>query len=134
MLIFSKDTVLALIARMILTNPISSEILIFVTSHFATLAFLFCPLLSHCTCVSVLDVKPRSLYSLSLVLSLQFLSGLFLFRLILAFMLSCSHFWLSGIVYQFQYISAGMVGTVGKISAFQSQDPQFDPRLCRDLN
>ena len=29
---------------------------------------------------------------------------------------------------------AGMVGAVGKISAFRPQDPQFDPRLCRDLN
>ena len=29
---------------------------------------------------------------------------------------------------------AGMVGAVGKISAFRPQGPQFDPRLCRDLN
>ena len=27
-----------------------------------------------------------------------------------------------------------MVGAVGKISAFQPQGPQFDPRLCQDLN
>ena len=37
MLIFSKDTYLVLISRMISTNLISSQILIFVTSHFATL-------------------------------------------------------------------------------------------------
>ena len=36
-LIFSKDTYLVLISRMISTNPISSQTLIFVTSHFATL-------------------------------------------------------------------------------------------------
>ena len=36
-LIFSKDTYLVLISRMTLTNPISSQTLIFVTSHFATL-------------------------------------------------------------------------------------------------
>ena len=29
---------------------------------------------------------------------------------------------------------AGMVGAVGKISAFRPQGPQFDSRLCRDLN
>ena len=29
---------------------------------------------------------------------------------------------------------AGAVGTVGKISAFRPQGPQFDPRLCQDLN
>ena len=29
---------------------------------------------------------------------------------------------------------AGMVGAVGKISAFRPQGPQLDPRLCRDLN
>ena len=29
---------------------------------------------------------------------------------------------------------AGMVGAVGKISAFQPQGPQFDPLLCQDLN
>ena len=36
-LIFSKDTYLVLISRMISTNHISSQILILVTSHFATL-------------------------------------------------------------------------------------------------
>ena len=29
---------------------------------------------------------------------------------------------------------AGVVGAVGKISALRPQGPQFDPRLCRDLN
>ena len=37
MLIFSKDTFLVLFARMISINPLSSQIFIFVTSHFATL-------------------------------------------------------------------------------------------------
>ena len=36
-LIFGKDTFLVLICRMILTNPIKSQIFIFVTSHFTTL-------------------------------------------------------------------------------------------------
>ena len=31
-------------------------------------------------------------------------------------------------------ILAGLVGAVGKISASQPQGPQFDPRLCQDLN
>ena len=35
-LIFCKDTFLVLISQMILTNPTSSQILIFVTSHFTT--------------------------------------------------------------------------------------------------
>ena len=34
----------------------------------------------------------------------------------------------------FENIRVGVVRTVGKISAFQSQGPQFDPRLCQDLN
>ena len=29
---------------------------------------------------------------------------------------------------------AGLIGAIGKISAFRSQGSQFDPRLCRDLN
>ena len=29
---------------------------------------------------------------------------------------------------------AGAVGAVGKISAFQPQGPQFEPRLYQDLN
>ena len=29
---------------------------------------------------------------------------------------------------------AGMVGAVGKITAFRPHGPQFDSRLCRDLN
>ena len=37
MLIFGKDTFLVLISLMISTNLISSQILIFVTSHFTTL-------------------------------------------------------------------------------------------------
>ena len=37
MLIFGKDTILVLIAWMILTKPISLQILIFVMSHFITL-------------------------------------------------------------------------------------------------
>ena len=37
MLIFGKDTFLVLISEMILTNPISSQILIFVKSNFTTL-------------------------------------------------------------------------------------------------
>ena len=37
MLILGKDTFLALISRMISTNPIGLQILIFVTSHFTTL-------------------------------------------------------------------------------------------------
>ena len=36
-LIFSKDTFVILIFRMISTNPLSSQILYFSTSHFATL-------------------------------------------------------------------------------------------------
>ena len=32
------------------------------------------------------------------------------------------------------FVKAGMVGAVGKISAFRAQGPRFDPRLCRDLN
>ena len=40
MLIISKDTFVALIAWMISTNPVRSQILIFVTSHFAPL-YLF---------------------------------------------------------------------------------------------
>ena len=28
----------------------------------------------------------------------------------------------------------GLVGAVGKISAFRPQGPQFDPLLCRNLN
>ena len=43
-LIFGKDTYLVLISRMISTHPISSQILIFVTSNFATLyaSFVYC--------------------------------------------------------------------------------------------
>ena len=37
MLRFDKDTFLVLISGMILTNPISSQIVIFVTSYFTTL-------------------------------------------------------------------------------------------------
>ena len=37
MLIFGKDTFSVLISQMILTNPISSQILVFMTSHFTTL-------------------------------------------------------------------------------------------------
>ena len=37
MLILGKDTFLVLIAQMISINPISSQIIIFVTSHFVTL-------------------------------------------------------------------------------------------------
>ena len=32
------------------------------------------------------------------------------------------------------YCWVGVVGTVGKISAFWPQGPQFDTRLCQDLN
>ena len=42
MLIFGKDTFLIFISRMILKNPISSQILIFVTSHFTTLSIHVC--------------------------------------------------------------------------------------------
>ena len=37
MLIFGKDTFLVLISQVISTNPIKSQIFIFVTSHFTTL-------------------------------------------------------------------------------------------------
>ena len=39
MLIFSKDTFLVLIARVISTNTVSSQSLVFVMSHFTTLYF-----------------------------------------------------------------------------------------------
>ena len=51
-LIFSKDTYLVLISRMISTNPISSQILIFVTSHFATLYMCTCQ-----TCTSLFLIE-----------------------------------------------------------------------------
>ena len=35
---------------------------------------------------------------------------------------------------QYLFLWAGAVCAVGKISAFQPQGPQFDPRLCQDLN
>ena len=64
--IFGKDTVLVLISRMISTNPISSHILIFVTSHLTTLfetIFIDCNIL----CPGVLpSIGPFKLGNISL--------------------------------------------------------------------
>ena len=72
MLIFSQDTCIVLIARMISTNAISSQILTFVTSHFATInlkqmfvfvtASLSCRLKKPTACIGSTELKKHWRY------------------------------------------------------------------------